>query len=103
MRPNFCIFSKISFYLYFKSPLGELKRKNFNKKNKYDTSLITGIYLKLGGRLNNQKIIPRRTVQQIQRGSLSNDKVDFIEKSLSTGKTKRGAYSFSVQLSHILR
>ena len=75
-------------------------------KNRFSiktSSIVSGVNIRLGGRTFRQKIIPRRTVQQIQRGSLSNDKVDFIEKSLSTGKTKRGAYSFSVQLSHILR
>lgn len=75
-------------------------------KNKYSlktSSIISGVNIRLGGRTFRQKIIPRRTVQQIQRGSLSNDKVDFVEKSLSTGKTKRGSYSFSVRLSHILR
>ena len=75
-------------------------------KNRYrikTSSIISGVNIRLGGRTFRQKIIPRRTVQQIQRGSLANDKVDLVEKSLSTGKTKRGSYSFSVRLGHILR
>ena len=73
-------------------------------KNRFSiktSSIVSGVNIRLGGRTFRQKIIPRRTVQQIQRGSLSNDKVDFIEKSLSTGKTKRGSYSFTVTLGHI--
>ena len=66
------------------------------------TSKISGVKIKLGGRTFKQKVIPRRTVQQIQRGSLARDKVQLIEKSRITGKTRRGAYSFTVTLGHVL-
>ena len=56
----------------------------------------------MAGRTFKQKIIPRMTVKQIQKGVLSNEKVKLIEKSRFTGKTKRGSYSFTVTLGHIL-
>ena len=77
--------------------------KNSQKKlNLEQKSIISGVKLRLGGRTHRQKIIPRKTVQQIQRGSLANDKVSLLETSLSRGKTRRGAYSFSVRLGHII-
>ena len=66
------------------------------------SSNISGVRIKLGGRTFKQRIIPRKTVQQIQRGSLAKDKVKFVEKSRITGKTRRGAYSFTVTLGHII-
>ena len=72
------------------------------KLNLEQKSIISGVKLRLGGRTHRQKIIPRKTVQQIQRGSLANDKVSLLETSLSRGKTRRGAYSFSVRLGHII-
>ena len=42
------------------------------------------------------------TVKQIQNGVLSDVKVKFTEKARFTGKTKRGSYSFTVTLGHIL-
>lgn len=69
--------------------------------NIYLASKISGVKIKLGGRTFKQNIIPRRTVQQIQRGSLARDKVKLVEKSRVTGKTRRGAYSFTVSLGHV--
>lgn len=66
------------------------------------SSNISGVRIKLGGRTFKQRIIPRKTVQQIQRGSLAKDKVKFVEKSRVTGKTRRGAYSFTVTLGHVI-
>ena len=67
------------------------------------SSKISGVKIKLGGRTFKQRIIPRKTVQQLQRGSLAKDKVNLIEKSRITGKTRRGAYSFTVTLGHVVR
>lgn len=78
--------------------------RNLRDNNKLNLlSIISGVKIRLGGRTYRQKIIPRKTVQQIQRGSLARDKVSFVEKSISTGKTRRGAYSFSVKLGHIIK
>ena len=74
-----------------------------NNKKLNLLSIISGVKLRLGGRTHRQRIIPRKTVQQIQRGSLANDKVSLLETSLSRGKTRRGAYSFSVRLGHIIK
>ena len=74
---------------------------NFNKTESFP-SYLSGINIRLAGRTFKQKIIPRMTVKQIQNGVLSDVKVKFIEKARYTGKTKRGSYSFTVILGHIL-
>ena len=61
-----------------------------------------GINLKLAGRGYKQRIIPRKTVSQIQRGTLSNTKVNLIQTSRFIGKSKRGTYSFTVKLGHVI-
>jgi len=57
--------------------------------------------VKLAGRLMTQSIRPRFTVQSLQEGSLARVKVHFIEKSRFTGKNKRGAFSFTITISHV--
>jgi len=64
-------------------------------------SYLSGMNIKLAGRLMTQSMRPRFTVQNLQEGSLARVKVHFIEKSRFTGKTKRGAFSFSVMISHV--
>jgi len=64
-------------------------------------SYLSGMNIKLAGRLMTQSMRPRFTVQNLQEGSLARVKVHFIEKSRFTGKNKRGAFSFSVMISHV--
>lgn len=64
-------------------------------------SYLSGIYIKSAGRIFRQRIIPKKTVRQIQSGSLSKENVLLIEKARFTGKTKRGSYSFTVKVGHI--
>ena len=49
-----------------------------------------------------QPMRPRFTVQNHQEGSLARVKVHFTERSRFTGKNKRGAFSFTVTISHVL-
>ena len=64
-------------------------------------SYLSGMNIKLAGRLMTQSMRPRFTVQSFQEGSLARVKVHLIEKSRFTGKNKRGAFSFTVTLSHV--
>jgi hypothetical protein len=72
-----------------------------NDKNVFP-SYLSGMNIKLAGRLMTQSIRPRFTVQSKQEGSLARVKVHLIEKSRFTGKNKRGAFSFTVTLSSVL-
>lgn len=64
-------------------------------------SYLTGITARLGGRLLSQKVRPRKTVESLYKGSLSNTKTDFVSSGRFTSKNKRGAYTISISLGHI--
>lgn len=64
-------------------------------------SYLSGIKVRLGGRLITQRVVPRFTVQSLQIGSLARGKVNFTDSSRITLKNKRGAFSFTVTTSHI--
>jgi hypothetical protein len=64
-------------------------------------SHLTGITVRLGGRLLSQKVRPRKTVEQLYKGSLSKAKTDFVSTGRFTSKNKRGAFSISVSLGYI--
>ena len=74
-------------------------RGNLNKFSRYAT-ILTGVNIKLGGRLMKGKIVPRRTVKKIQYGSLARSKSNYITTARLTQKNKRGAFSFTVSIGH---
>ena len=74
-------------------------RKNQNRFSKFST-ILTGINIKLGGRLMKGKITPRQTVKKIQYGSLARSKANYISTARLTQKNKRGSFSFTVSIGH---
>jgi hypothetical protein len=78
--------------------------KNFisikNKKHDLIPSGLSGIKIKVAGRLLTQRVIPRKTVKIITSGSFS--KTIYVETSRFTNKNKRGAFSLTVTLGHKL-
>jgi len=77
------------------------KISNQIAKNRF-ASYLSGINIRLGGRLMTQGMRARYTVQTKQSGSLARAKVEFVERARFTGKNKRGAYSFTVTMSHVI-
>jgi len=70
------------------------KNKTFNI-NKIP-SFLSGIKIKIAGRLLTQRVIPRKTVKVMSRGAYSRSKVNFLDIARYTGKNKRGAFSITV-------
>nr|YP_010691082.1 Ribosomal protein S3 [Phellinus igniarius]WBU93183.1 Ribosomal protein S3 [Phellinus igniarius] len=64
---------------------------------------ISGVNIKLAGRPFKERIVPRFTVKRAQRGNFDRLNVKMIERSMFTDKTKKGAFNFTVRLSHIFR
>ena len=80
------------------------KSYNFNLDNlTHFPSYLSGINIKLAGRSFKEKIIPRKTVKHAQKGTLTNVNIRLIQKSRFTGKTRRGSYSFTVILAHLIK
>lgn len=65
-------------------------------------SLLSGIKIRIGGRLLTQRIIPRKTVKTIRKGTLAKGKINFLDEARYTNKNKRGAYTLVVSIGHYL-
>nr|YP_009710555.1 ribosomal protein S3 [Amanita pseudoporphyria]QFZ98504.1 ribosomal protein S3 [Amanita pseudoporphyria] len=77
-----------------------LKNKKFSstKTNKFNNipAYLSGINIKVAGRLLNNKIVPRKTVKTIKRGAVATGKINYLDVAKYTNKNKRGAYSITV-------
>jgi hypothetical protein len=80
----------------------------FNNPNKSKNmffkipSFISGFKLKLGGRLMTQRIVPKKTVKIIRKGTLIKNNLIFLDEARYTNKNKRGAFTLSVSLTHFI-
>jgi hypothetical protein len=63
-------------------------------------SQLTGIKIRIAGRLARQRIVPKRTVKTAYKGGISKSVVNFVNSSTYTSKNRRGAFSVRVWLSH---
>jgi hypothetical protein len=96
----FLIMKKLLYTANIKHPGKEAGINNDTFKD--IPSYLSGIKVKLAGRILTERLVPRQTVKNFQVGSLSRGKVDFKTTSRITLKNKRGSYSFTVTTSHIL-
>jgi hypothetical protein len=77
----------------------KIKNSTFNKKRiSIIPSFITGIKIKLGGRIASLKTAPRFSVFKYQQGTLARCKANFLTTSRSTYKCKRGSFSYTVSI-----
>jgi hypothetical protein len=82
-------------------------RKNiFNKvdiaKGNQLPSKLSGIKIKLSGRLTTERMRPRATVQTAEKGSFIKGKNSLVHSSKYTSKNKMGSFTVKVWLSHLL-
>jgi ribosomal protein S3 len=69
-----------------------------------NTSAITlakpvGIFIKIAGRLNTERITPKRTTKSILVGSIEKGRGNIVDSYKFTNKNKRGAFTVSVRIS----
>ena len=98
---RYCDFKKIKFSKIAKRVLRLSKIKNSKNYYSYNgiiPSFLTGIKIKLGGRLSTQKISARQTVKITQRGSLTRRNTDLVSKSRITGINKKGTFCVTVTI-----
>ena len=86
------IYKKLFKFAIIKNPN---KISNLNKNNNLP-SFLSGINIKIGGRLMTHKLVPRKTVQIKRRGILAKGKVNFLDVARLTQKNKRGAFSITI-------
>lgn len=65
-------------------------------------SLLSGIKIRIGGRLMSHRIIPKQTLKIIRKGTLSKGKLKFLDEARYTNKNKRGAFTLTISIGHYL-
>jgi hypothetical protein len=75
--------------------LNNFKNKNIN--NSIIPAFLTGINIKIAGRLLTQRVVPRKTVKTIIRGVSAKSKVNFLDVATLSNKNRRGAFSITVK------
>jgi len=96
----------IKFRIIIRKLFSVAKLKNpikFVKKTRSSLipSFLSGIKIRLAGRLLTQRVIPRLTVKTIQKGTLARGKSNFVNSARFTNKNKRGVYSITVTMGHV--
>jgi hypothetical protein len=100
---NFIKFRSIHMKLFKVS-----KTKNLNKgvtnrfSNNKIPSFLSGIYLKLAGRVLTQKLQKRVNSKIVQKGSLARTKARLINTNRFVNKNKRGTFSITIKTGHII-
>ncbi len=59
-------------------------------------AILTGIKVRVSGRLSRDRVIPKKTVSQRESGSFIRNKNSFVDYAVYNSKNKRGAYSIKV-------
>jgi hypothetical protein len=96
---NFIKFRKIHMKLFKVSKTKIFKKRFSNKKI---PSFLSGIYLKLAGKVLTQKIKRRVKSKIIQKGSLARINTDLINTNIFVNKNKRGVFSITIKTGHII-
>ena len=81
-----------------KNPTRIINRKRFSLIPCY----LSGIKLKIAGRLMTQRVVPRKTVKIIQKGSLARRKAIFVENARFTNKNRRGSFSITISTGYFM-
>ena len=88
---------KITRRLFKNAVLKSIKKINNKDEIKILPAFLSGLTIKVAGRLMKYKVIPRKTVKIIRRGSSSVGKINYLDISRYTNKNKRGAFSITVK------
>jgi len=88
--------------------VSKTKTKNLNKgfSNRFNNnklpSFLSGIYLKLAGRVLTQKLQRRVKSKIVQKGSLARTKASLINTNRFVNKNKRGTFSITIKTGHFI-
>jgi hypothetical protein len=92
------ILNKLFKAVVIKNPTRMINRKRFSLV----PCLLSGLSVKVAGRVMTQRVVPRKTVKFTQKGSLSRTKSVFVENARFTNKNKRGSFSITVSSGYFL-
>ncbi|EPQ49801.1 hypothetical protein GLOTRDRAFT_9018, partial [Gloeophyllum trabeum ATCC 11539] len=90
------ISNKIKFRKILKKLFRKATIRNNKKTNNLLPSFLSGIQIRVAGRLLTNRVIPRMTVKNYQKGRLARSKATLVDTSRFTRKNKRGTFSITV-------
>ena len=93
---------KLRFIIKYLFSIAKIKKTNkFSNSSSIIPSYLSGLKIRVAGRLLTQRVIPRLTVKTLQRGTLARGKAQFVDSSRFTHKNKRGSFSITVTMGHV--
>ena len=81
--------------LYAKKAVKNLYDYSNNSVN-FIPTFLSGIKIRIGGRLMREPIIPRITTKNFERGASSPGKVNFLDTATITKKNRKGSYTIKI-------
>ena len=93
-------FRRITRRLFNKAVVKSIKKINNKDQVNIIPAFISGITIKVAGRLMKYKVVPRKTVKIFRRGSSSIGKINYSDISRYTNKNKRGSFTITVKSGH---
>ena len=81
--------------LYAKKTIKSLYDYNIDTVN-FIPTFLSGIKIRIGGRLMREHIIPRITTKNFERGASSPGKVNFLDIATINKKNKKGSYTIKI-------
>ena len=73
------------------------KINSYSLKSQYNIpAFLSGLNIKIAGRLMREPIIPRRTTKIFEKGASATGKVNFLEVAKLTKKNRKGAFTITV-------
>lgn len=82
--------------LFEKAVIKNLNKLSGNKVN-IIPAFLSGITIRVAGRLLTHRVVPRQTVKTTRRGASAKGKINFKDVATYTNKNKRGAFSITVK------
>ena len=91
---------RITRRLFNKAVIKSIKKINNKDQVNIIPAFLSGMTIKVAGRLMKYKVIPRKTVRFVRKGSSSIGKVNFSDVSRYTAKNKRGSFTITIKSGH---
>jgi hypothetical protein len=93
--------NKIRLRIIFRKLFEKAIIKNLNKVTGNNNvnmlpAFLSGLKIRVAGRLLTHRVVPRKTVKTIRRGTSATGKINFSDVARYTNKNKRGAFSITV-------
>lgn len=82
--------------LFRKAVIKNLKKISRKTKVNIIPAFLSGLTIRIAGRLLTHRVIPRQTVKMTRRGASAKGKINFSDVARITKKNKRGAFSITV-------